>query len=302
MIMLNLRGQTGNNMFQYAAGKTLAEKKGFRFCFRQRFDARIKRKQTGHLYRYFVLNGETPWELALWRGLYALTPGKKGRRYRNRVKRYTEDKTDEIYDTRFYAIADGTTIQGAFQSERYFSDNRENVLKWFTPRRRYLQLVDALDRCLPVPPDRRCCIHIRHSDYNRMLEKNDALGWLLPVAYYKAALQNLPPDLFYVIVTDSPGFATQVSADLPRKLITERNPAVVDLYFFTRCKYNVIANSTFSWWGAWLNEIENKVVIAPEYNLGWKQRVWLPDAIEVRGWHYVNVLGAVEKYGDIERL
>jgi hypothetical protein len=300
--MLNLRGQTGNNMFQYAAGKTLADKKGFRFCFRTRFDARLKGKRTGHLYKYFVLNGETPWQLALWRSIYALTPGRKSRRYRNRVKAYTENKTDEIYDTRFYAIADGTAIQGAFQSERYFRDNRDNVLKWFTPRRRYLQRVDALEQRIPVPADRRCCIHIRQSDYQRMLDKNDAVGWLLPVAYYKLALRDLPPDLFYVIVTDAPGFAAKVFENVPHKWISERNPAVVDLCLFTRCRYNVIANSTFSWWGAWLNQIADKVIIAPQYHLGWKQSLWFPDAIKVKGWRYVNVLAALKEYGDIEHL
>ncbi len=302
MIMLNLRGQTGNNMFQYAAGKTLADNKGFRFCFRTRFDAPFKGKRTGHLYKYFMLSGETPWQLVFWRSIYALTPGRKSRRYRNRVKAYAESKTDEVYDTRFYAIPDGTTIQGAFQSERYFRDNRENVLNWFTPRRRYLRRVDAVEQRIPVPRDRRCCVHIRQSDYQRMLDKDNAVGWLLPVAYYKLALQDLPPDLFYVIVTDAPGFAAKVFEGLPHKWITERNPAVVDLYLFTRCKYNVIANSTFSWWGAWLNQMADKVIIAPQYHLGWKQSLWFPDAIEVRGWRYVNVLSALEKYGDIDRL
>ena len=82
-----------------------------------------------------------------------------------------------------------------------------------------------------------------------MEEKEDGLGWILPLAYYKDALKQLPDDLHYIIISDSPDFAEQVFADLPNKFISRGNPAVVDMFLFTCCKYNILANSTFSWWG-----------------------------------------------------
>jgi len=298
MLTLNLRGQTGNNMFQYAAGKTLADRQGYRFCFRKRLDSRFKKKPVGKLHEYFELDGETRRWLAFWRLAYLLTPGKKNRRYRNRTKQYTANKRDEIYDPRFYSIPDSSIIQGAFQSERYFRENRPQVLKWFTPRQRYRQLIDALDKSIPLPSEQRCCIHLRKGDYKAKQERNDGLGWILPPAYYQQALDQLPEKLFYVIVSDSPALAAKQFKHLPNKMISKHQPTVVDMFTFGLCKYNIIAASTFSWWGAWLNPHKDKVVLAPKHNLGWTAGQWFPDGIEVEGWHYIDVPSAIETYSD----
>ena len=81
------------------------------------------------------------------------------------------------------------------------------------------------------------------------------------------------------------------------KIIFRNNPDVVDMFVFTICKYNIISNSTFSNWGAWLNDIDNKVVFAPKFNLGWHKRAWIPYSSEARpsAWNYVDVLELLGK-------
>ena len=292
--MLKLRAQTGNNMFQYAACKTLADEKGYQFCFRG--------GKKGSLFKHFELSSETRSSLGFHRFLYALRPWAKKRLFRFKKSPYTSKKSYEKYDPSFFDVKDGYTIQGTFQSEKYFKHNRHNILKWYTPRKKYLTQIDQIDQMIAAPKEKRCCIHIRRSDYHAMEEKDDGLGWILPIAYYKEALKNLPDDLYYVIISDSPDFAEQIFEDLPNKFISRGNPAVVDMFLLTRCQYNILANSTFSWWGGWLNNNDDKVVIAPEFNLGWPDNIWFPDQIKVEDWQYINVNSALKTYGVIEQV
>ncbi|WP_198265524.1 alpha-1,2-fucosyltransferase [sulfur-oxidizing endosymbiont of Gigantopelta aegis] len=294
MLMLKLRAQTGNNMFQYAACKTLADKKGYQFCFRG--------GKKGSLFNDFELSGETKFSLGIQRFLYALKPWAKKRLFRFDKIAYTSKKSDEKFDPSFFELSDGYTVQGTFQSEKYFLENRDNILKWYTPRPPYKEQIDKINHEISAPIEKRCCIHIRRSDYHDMEEKEDGLGWILPIAYYQEALKQLPNDLFYIIISDAPDIAEQIFKDLPNKYISRGNPAVVDMFLLTLCRYNIIANSTFSWWGGWLNNIENKVVIAPKYNLGWPDNIWFPDQISVNNWQYIDVNSTLTHYNDIDRI
>ncbi|MCW8929206.1 MAG: alpha-1,2-fucosyltransferase [Gammaproteobacteria bacterium] len=294
MLMLKLRAQTGNNMFQYAACKTLADKKGYQFCFRG--------GKKGSLFKHFELSGETNFSLAFRRFLYALNPWAKRRIFRFKKTPYTSKKSDEKFDSSFFDLTDGYTVQGTFQSEKYFKHNREMILKWYTPRKEYRDQIEQINQTITAPLEKRCCIHIRRSDYHDMEEKDDGLGWILPIAYYKEALKQLPNELFYIIISDSPDFAEQVFQSLPNKFISKNNPAVVDLFLLTLCRYNILANSTFSWWGGWLNNNKDKVVIAPKYNLGWPDSIWFPDQIKVEDWHYIDVKSALESNGEIDKV
>ena len=294
MLMLKLRAQTGNNMFQYAACKTLADEKDYKFCFRG--------GKKGSLFKDFELSGETSFSLTFQRFIYALTPWAKKRLFRFKKVPYTSKKSDEKFDSSFFNLADGYTVQGTFQSEKYFKHNRENLLKWYTPRQQYLDIIEQIDHNITTPIEKRCCIHIRRSDYHDMEEKDDGLGWVLPIAYYQTAVKKLPKDLFYIIISDDPDFAEYIFKNMSNTYISRENPAVVDMFLLTLCRYNILANSTFSWWGGWLNNNSDKVVIAPEFNLGWPDNIWFPDQIKVEGWQYINVNNALKAYGAIEQV
>ncbi len=292
--MLKMNAQTGNNMFQYAACKTLADQKGYQFCFRG--------GKKGSLFEDFELSGETKFSLFWQRFFYELNPFSRKRLFRFKQIPFSSTKLHELIEPEFFDLKDGYTVQGTFQSEYYFKDNRNNILRWFTPRVHYREQVRNIEDEINIPIEKRCCIHVRRSDYQAMEEKKDGLGWLLPIAYYQEALKNLSEDLFYIIISDDPDFAAQVFEQLPNKYISRNNPAVVDMHLLTRCRYNILANSTFSWWGGWLNDNENKVIIAPEYNLGWPDESWFPYKIKVTEWQYINVNQALKDHGDINKI
>lgn len=129
-----------------------------------------------------------------------------------------------------------------------------------------------------------------------MDEKFEEPGWVLPLDYYKEALSRLPGDLFYIIVTDTTDIAEDAFSFLYNKYISRNNPAVVGMFLFTHCKFNIIANSSFSWWGAWLNQMPDKIIYAPKFHLGWPIQVWCPSGIKVNEWNYIDVLPALENH------
>ena len=289
MLMLKLIAQTGNNMFQYAACKTLAESKGYQLSFRG--------GRKGSLHRFFELDGETTFSLLVDQLLYRLRYLAGNVEFRPHKKYYNHEIFEECFDKQFFDIDDGVTVRGFLQSPEYFSHNRARVLQWFTLRACYGRMLNDIEALFPVPPDLRCCIHIRRSDYLEMEEKTDGIGWVLPMAYYKEALSRMPENLYYVIVSDDPQFASQIFSGIRNKFVAHGNPDVIDMFLFTRCKFNIIANSSFSWWGAWLNEISDKTIIAPKYHLGWSSYIWLPDKIKVDGWQYIDVMDAQVRHG-----
>lgn len=319
MIAIKLSAGLGNNLFQYATVRSLADAQSQPFCYfpvrstrfywrafaTWRYTVRTGTKPVmtkqivqADLAQYFTLGHESWVRRVINRIAWLAAPDARKSYLSPRREALDEQYDYEIFDPEILNAPGWTELRGAFQSAAYFSDNRDKVVDWFKPRKRYAADLARLERSFPVPPEKRCCIHVRRGDqllHDKGLAWNDQ-GWALPIDYYRAALKDLPPDLFYVITTDSADYVEENFDFLPNKMICRGNSEPVDLLLFTLCKYNVIANSTFSWWGAWLNQIEDKVVIAPKYNIGWAKQCWVPPSIEPQtdDWTHLDVLALVE--------
>lgn len=282
MLYLALKGRLGNQMFQYAAVRTHAEKKGMRFLYG---GSNVLISQCFELdNKSFRQNILSKISLLFWmkRIKHEFTP---------QYIEYSAECIGETYDPQFYNVGSSTKISGWFQSEKYFRENHQNVLQWFKPKARYRKLINEIEQKLPVPSNQRCCIHIRRTDYAvaDMGLGYQEQGWQLPLSYYHDVIRSLPSDLFYIIVSDDPDFAEDAFSSLKNKLVSRSPHAVVDMFLMTRCRINVISNSTFSWWGAWCNQIDDKLVIAPKYFLGWANKFWFPSDIEVPEWKYIDI-------------
>jgi hypothetical protein len=87
--------------------------------------------------------------------------------------------------------------------------------------------------------------------------------------YYEKAMKCFPKDSLFVVVSDNIAFAkNNISTQGRNVVFIEKEPFYIDFYLQTLCKNNIISNSTFSWWGAWLNQNSNKIVIRPKKWLG----------------------------------
>lgn len=150
-------------------------------------------------------------------------------------------------------------IKGWFQDERYFKEIRTTLIKEFTPLKKIKSsknLRSAIESAESVS------LHIRRGDYVK-------LNYSLNLAYYKKAInyiKNLYRKPVFLIFSDDLEWVKQNFVIEEEAIYINENKELQDyeeLLIMSKCKSNIISNSTFSWWGAWLNQNPNKIVIAP---------------------------------------
>jgi hypothetical protein len=171
---------------------------------------------------------------------------------------------------------DPAYLTGYFQSEKYFMDVKEQVRRAFTfsegiwkgqdeeIRRKMQNFLGQIQGCESVS------VHVRRGDY---LEKEEIYGGICTVAYYKSAIEYMQrkrkESRFFLFSNDPEWVREWVNANYRgdnRFVIiegTQEETGYLDLFLMSRCKNHIIANSSFSWWGAWLDENPRKRVIAP---------------------------------------
>jgi len=160
-------------------------------------------------------------------------------------------------------VTDGSEISGYFQSELYFKNIRDTIVNQFTldeysPYAKNIQAFIETNTCT-------CSIHIRRGDYAHHKQLK-----LLPIDYYNDAIEYINSkfkEVNFLVFSDDILFAKGFLKNQNITFInsTEKRPPHEDIYLMSLCEHNIIANSSFSWWGAWLNSNKDKLVIAPEH-------------------------------------
>jgi hypothetical protein len=306
MIGIQLRGRLGNQMFQYATARTLAERLGCRLLLAAHTPTRrygllsylvgLHRRgrhgemlQNGRLHEAFgcgpsFLRGRlTELSLPLLRRRYF------PRHFRPSVANVDGQEYEE-FDPGLFEQQPGTWLDGLFQSADYFALNERRVRQWFRPPPAAASELQAIVREWPRPPERMAAVHVRRGDY---LEHRSGVGaadggWALPLSYYHDALARLPEGDGLAIFSDDPGWAAEQFGRW-RPWVSRAHSAAVDMMAMALCRSIVIANSSFSWWAAWLNADPVKTVFAPEFHLGFRVGRWIPSGIAVDGWRYLRV-------------
>ena len=160
---------------------------------------------------------------------------------------------------------DNQVLIGYFQSEKYFQDLKKFVKDLF-----YVPKVKM--------PERSVSLHIRRGDYLKFSEIHS----ILEVDYYRKALSMIQDYSHVYIFTDSD---VPFDLDIPNSTIIQEGTDVDHFAMMSSCSHNIIANSTFSWWAAYLNENDNQV-IAPKQWFGPKGPQGWED-IYCEGWEVV---------------
>jgi hypothetical protein len=152
----------------------------------------------------------------------------------------------------FLNCPDGVDLLGYYQTEKYFKHIEDEIRKDFSFDQ------ELLDTCKGFIEGDTISLHIRRGDY--VVNPNHPTQSL---SYYSEALSRLKSDLPVIIFSDDPQWCKQQKLfDNDRFMIAEGNTTDCDLCLMSLCKYHIIANSSFSWWGAWL--ANSKQVIAPK--------------------------------------
>lgn len=257
MITVSLIGGLGNQMFQYAAARALAERNNTNVIldlswFDQDFDANTTA-------RHYELSC-----FALDASVHKYTGTAREKLQRRLAKQYTEPHFH--YDENFEKLPKNTVMNGYFQSEKYFSEIREVLLQDFSwmkkPVGKNKELLDLIQK-----DSSSISVHVRRGDY--VSNENAAkFHGLTGVEYYRAAIRQIlkqvkKPKLY--VFSDDPDWCEQnLKFKQPTTYISHNSEGSEDMRLMKVCKHNIIANSSFSWWGAWLNTNPDKIVIAPK--------------------------------------
>jgi hypothetical protein len=283
MIIVKLKGGLGNQLFQYAFGRALAARTGapLRFDLRYYFDG-----PPAPFLTYGLGNFDCRVEIATESDLRECVPfGVRGRRLAEtygtsapplsaRLLNYhwelqwpsTWARFDVPRRWRFdpgvFDVDPPAFFNGYWQTERYFADVSDALRREITVDHELAgenrRLAAEIDDSTAV------AMHVRRGDY---VDRGDAL----PATYFERALSTIgdqvPEPHVYVFSDDIEWTRRNVSIPYPTTFVTHNDSETdyEDLRLMRLCDHAVISNSTFSWWGAWLNDTGDKRVVAPGY-------------------------------------
>ena len=270
MIAVRLVGGLGNQMFQYACGRALAE--------RMRTQLLIDRSSYGN-YRlrdyglggfnvrvinapWYLRTGNRTWDAARRLGF---TPAK----YLSVMGMQWINEAGNLRYQRHRLVFKGSAyLDGYWQSARYFEDYSSVIRDNFCLSNRLFDSFNNAKNKLGIGNGVTVSVHIRRGDYVTNQSANKMHG-LLGIDYYHRAFNYLTENLGYrfklVFFSDDIEWIRR-NLNAPVEVMyvdaNQRFPQI-DMHLMAACDHHVIANSSFSWWGAWLNPSTSKKVIAP---------------------------------------
>jgi len=263
MIIVRLQGGLGNQLFQYAAGKALATQLNKPFKLETITSLR-KDKRRG-----LALNDlQTKFELASKKEIkefihFPLL-------YRHPVSLVKAGKN--IYhephfhfDQKFFDINDPVFLDGFWQSPLYFKGVEPAIREDFTVRPGLIK--NVVDKGREIEAKLSIAVHIRRGDF--LNSKITAYHGVLDAFYFEKAIgllkDKIPGASVYFFSDDIVWVKQNLFMDRNTELVSSyTQSAIEDFYLMSKCKHNIIANSSFSWWPAWLNTNPGKIVIAPK--------------------------------------
>lgn len=156
--------------------------------------------------------------------------------------------------------------EGYWQSYKYYEQNRDNILSAFNFPSITIDNIRLLEE--QILNSNSISIHIRGQDYLNNVNSS-VYGGICTKKYYTKAIEyikNCVENPVFYLFSDDVMWARSVFSDDNIVYVNHENDEYqdwMDMYLMSRCKHNIIANSSFSWWGAWLNRNPQKLVIAP---------------------------------------
>jgi hypothetical protein len=262
-------GGLGNQLFQYATGRALSARLGAELVLD---DSLLGRRDSGITFRTYAL-GDFPvrarraelYEERMiqrrvgfpWRYLHDF-------RVLSSPYSYYRERCFQ-YDEAINRISAPVILEGYWQSERYFGEIVDKL-------REELQPVVPLHHSLQPFFEQICernsvSLHVRRGDY--LSVAGSAVHEVCGLDYYRSAArfvaERVPNPVFFIFSDEPHWVAENLRLDFPTVVVSQSDalPAYEDLRLMSCCAHNIIANSSFSWWGAWLNPKPYKVVVAP---------------------------------------
>jgi hypothetical protein len=270
MITIMQSGNLGNHLFQFAFGLSAAKKNKTDFVF-----------NTIELEKYFELEPYNSWpnkKVRLLRYMLSI----KFKEYKN-IDLSQDEKPEVIFER----VENNAVIYGYFQSATYFKQVALQVRKALTIKEKLRE--NYFSKYAHIFKKQVICISIRLTDYKdwRPLEigKNSPF---IDIDYYKKALSLIPNLESKNLIFTSDDIET-VRKEFKYDNAFYMESVTDSLISLVHANQLIISNSTFHWWGAWLNQIPDKIVYAPKYWLGHKVKSEFPRDIIPSDWIQLDV-------------
>jgi hypothetical protein len=268
MIIVKIIGGLGNQLFQYSLGKSLSQKKNVPL----KLDISGFKEYKLHRYclNHFNIqeNFATEKEIAKFQK-YKRIPKKKWFLYNKLVaneKKYFAERQFH-FDEEVFDVSDDCYLDGFWQTEKYFKDIKEIIWKECIVKNPIMgKNAEVMKK---IQSENSVSIHIRRGDYVSDSSTNDFFGTFEP-EYYKKAVEIIAKKVsnphIFVFSDDHEWAKKNIILPYPTTHV-DHNGAdknYEDMRLMNACKHFVISNSTFSWWGAWLSQNPDKIVIGPK--------------------------------------
>jgi Glycosyl transferase family 11 len=267
MVIARLMGGLGNQLFQYAAGRRLAHARSSLLKL-DISDCGPRAKRQYRLHHFNVTQTvATPAELARFRGKSPRALWTRiGDRFRPYARRRRLRERHFHFDPAILDAGGDVYLSGYWQSERYFTDVAGLLRREITWRAQ----PDAPNAAMAerIRAVAAVSLHVRRGDYLTNPAALALHGVCSP-AYYTAAVARVvaaTPDAHFFVFSDEPEWAwSNMRLGRPTTFVTLNGPDgdYEDLRLMSLCRHHVIANSSFSWWAAWLAARSDSLVIAP---------------------------------------
>lgn len=274
MVLVRVSGGLGNQMFQYAIAKSIAKKNNDIFKLDISFYSNQKLRKFELNEFDTIINFASRKEIIEFAGnenIFFKIKRKLGF-IMKRPKSYFPEKEATIFDESVFNYSENIYLDGYWQNSKFFNNIRSELIEDFS----FVgQISNSANIYLnKIKAKQSVSIHIRRGDYVSNQKANSIHG-VTSLEYYKKAIEFILKKIenpYFFIFSDDINWCKNNFEFLENKeFIDNTNNAFEDLELMKNCKHNIIANSTFSWWGAWLNQNDKKIVISPK--IWWVARV-----------------------------
>lgn len=274
MVIVKIVGGLANQMFPYATGRRLAKVLGTTLKLDISDYAENGRDYLGRVYSLGVFNIDE--QIATEEEIKALTElpvtsverafRKVFRKKPRRPAGYVKEK-GYTFDPHILSLPDDVYLRGNWNSPKYFSDVTSLIRQEFTFRAaatgRNLELAEEIQAGNSVS------LHVRRGDYVANSNTNQIFGACGLDYYYRCIdflTQTISNPYFFVFSDDADWVRNNLQLKYPVAFVdhNDGDHGYEDLRLMSQCRHHIIANSGFSWWGAWLNSNAQKIVCAPK--------------------------------------
>lgn len=270
MIIINISGGLGNQMFQYAFGYAISQ------FYNLPFKLDIHDYKSYNLRKYELDSLNTIEHFASESDIESLKfmPMNSIEKFIRQLIRKPKKTSKSYYQESHFYYEQGVFhlngsiyFNGYWQSERYFHQFRHELLEMFTQKDPIHPNTQYFHK--NIINSESVSIHIRRGDYISNKDTNNFHGTCNLTYYHKAIsfIKNKIKNPYFFIFSDDPLWTKEnfnFIDNISFVTLAEDIPDYEEIYLMSQCKHNIIANSSFSWWGAWLNQNNEKLVIAPQ--------------------------------------